>query len=353
MIFSRNNKRLDPRRRFGTREFQAKIKRQQTYRRVRKPIDLTRKSKWLVILGFRSKAYRVMWITLILAAVYLFVFSDYMVIGQVTVTGTSKIDPNQIQSIVSSLGSQRTFLIPKANFFLLTRSRLASSIRQVQPFVKDVVKYHRTWPNKATIEISERDPGFILQSGEKQFLIDDEGVVVTDDPNSAQLPIVQDQVTENFDTGTVLNNTKLVAFILSMQKQWPDKIASQIKETKIPGQAANEVQFVSEEGWGVFFDTTRSVSSQLNNLALILSREIPAKNRLNLAYIDLRLSKWAYYCYKDAPCVAGAAIDVLNPDGTPADPNTPSSSAATSTSTVAAPTTAQSKTTSALTTTKK
>jgi cell division septal protein FtsQ len=323
MIFFRNNNRLDPRRRFGSREFQAKVKRQQTYRRVRKPIDMARKSKWLVILGFRSKVYRVIWIGAILVVAYFFVFSDYMVVSQVTVSGTNKIDPNQIQTIVSSLGSQRSFLIPKANFFLLTRSRLAESIKQVQPFVKDVVKYNRTWPNKATIEIAERDPGFIIQSGDKQFLIDDEGVIVTDEPNGANLPIVQDQVTENFDTGKTLDNTKLVAFILSAQKQWSDKIAPKIKETKIPGQAANEVQFVSDEGWGVFFDTTRSAGSQLSNLALILSKEIPAKNRLNLAYIDLRLSKWAYYCYKDTPCVAGAEIDALNPDGTPVDPNAP------------------------------
>ena len=80
------------------------------------------------------------------------------------------------------------------------------------------------------------------------------------------------------------------------------KRIQEIKEAKVPGIAASEAQFVTSEGWGVFFDVNRSVASQLSNLSLLLSRQIPAKDRNRLAYIDLKLPKWAYYCFKNTPC---------------------------------------------------
>jgi hypothetical protein len=50
------------------------------------------------------------------------------------------------------------------------------------------------------------------------------------------------------------------------------------------------------------FDTTRSVITQLNDLSVLLNKQIAAKDRARLAYIDLRLAKWAYYCFKATPC---------------------------------------------------
>ncbi len=319
MFFSKQP-RLDPRRRFGSRSFRNKIRDASRYRRVSKPIDLHRKSRMMVILGFRSKAYRVLWVSVIGVIAYFFVFSDYMVIDQVSVSGTNRVDANAVKTLVSDLGSERTFLIPQSNFFLLTQNRLIKNLQATQPYVKTIAKYKRSWPNKVEVEITERDPGFILESNARRYLVDDEGVVVTDNPQETNLPVVKDQIEENFDIGKQMDNSKLVAFIISMNKLWSSKMSVPIKEIKIPGKASAEVQIVSAEDWGVFFDVSRPVSSQLNSLALILSREIPIAKRLTLAYIDLRLRERAYYCYKDSPCVAGAVTDPtqVGPDQLPA-----------------------------------
>jgi hypothetical protein len=52
----------------------------------------------------------------------------------------------------------------------------------------------------------------------------------------------------------------------------------------------------------VFFSTDRPVTNQLSNLSILLAKQIAAGDRARLAYIDLRLSKWAYYCFKATPC---------------------------------------------------
>ncbi|HYE22417.1 MAG TPA: FtsQ-type POTRA domain-containing protein [Verrucomicrobiae bacterium] len=308
MIFSKH-RRINAKRRFGTREFQSRVKEAQNYKRPYNPIDLNRPPRWMVIIGLKSKFYRVLWLGLIAAFAYLFMFSDLMLIDSVKVSGTNRVSQEQVLSAIDNFSGERTFFIPKNNFFLMSKARVNESLKSAIPLVKEIKSYKRTWPNRVELEVVERDPGFVLQVDDKKYLVDDEGVVIKDDAAGLDLPLVIDQVTENFDIGLPLPNTKMVAFILSMHKQWGTKINSPISIAKIPGKASNEVQIVSEEGWGVFFDTTRSVTSQLDNLSLVLSRQIPARERPNLAYIDLRLSKWAYYCFKNSPCVAGAQED--------------------------------------------
>jgi hypothetical protein len=122
--------------------------------------------------------------------------------------------------------------------------------------------------------------------------------------DAGSLPLVEDTVEESFATGEALPNAKLAPFILSVYQAWPDKLPSSISLVKFPGKASNEVHFASSEGWIVYFDINRSAVSQLDSLTLILNSQIPIQSRSRLAYIDLRLSKTAYYCYKESPCIA-------------------------------------------------
>jgi hypothetical protein len=102
-----------------------------------------------------------------------------------------------------------------------------------------------------------------------------------------------------------------------MSKSWNTKINTPIVSAKFPGKSSSEAQFVTAMGWDVIFDTGRPVSVQLADLAVILSKQINPTELPNLAYIDLRLAKWAYYCFKASPCEqkekpaeAGTTIDV-------------------------------------------
>jgi hypothetical protein len=158
-----------------------------------------------------------------------------------------------------------------------------------------------------------------LQVEDKKYLLDDQGFVIKElFDNSSNLLVITDQVNESIKVGSMIDG-KLVPFILSMQKAWPEKTHLKIESAKIPGKGAAEVEFVSSEGWSVFFTTERSVAAQLDNLETIINRQIPSSDRSKLAYVDLRLSKWAYYCYKDTPCQQTDQADLGNanvPDST-------------------------------------
>jgi cell division septal protein FtsQ len=301
-IFSPHRRKMEASRRFGSREFKNKIKKAQDYKRSFDPRNRGAMGELLHFLHLDSPLVALPTIGILgLAFYYLFV-SSYFLVTDVQVVGAQQVPAEQIKAAIQSSANSRWLFIPKNHLLLMSESNTLEALAEEMPLIKEMAKYRRVWPNGVKMEIVERKPGFAFNVNGRSYMVDEEGVVVKELDGANGLVTVYDQVTEDISPGERLNNTKLVVFIMSALKHWPTKINTNIKEIKVPGKASTQVQIVSNEGWGVFFDTTRPVESQVSNLSLILNRQIPASNRLRLAYIDLRFDKWAYYCYKNSPC---------------------------------------------------
>jgi|GEM_PF-2414233 len=329
-ILSPHRRRMEAKRRFGTKEFQNKIRKAQGYKRTFDPRTGSKLDHALHFLRLDSRLVQAGLFALAAAFIYFFGISDYFRIAEISVAGAQQVSSGQVRETVRDGISGRWLFVPKDHLALVSKSRVESLLVESLPLVKEVKSYKRVWPNKIEVEIEERRPGFALNVDGRNYLVDDEGLVVRELPDAAGLLQVFNQVSEPVVAGERLNNAKLVGFILSASRAWPGKINTGIKEAKVPGKAATQIQFVSQEGWGVFLDISRPAETQLSNLSLILNRQIPAASRLKLAYIDLRFEKSAYYCYKDAPCESRPQPDPnapTNPDGTPVPPGaTPASS---------------------------
>jgi cell division septal protein FtsQ len=318
-IFSTHRRKLEPSRRFGGLVFRNKIKEAANYKRTFDPNPRTWYNKLMARVGLASKLWRAFVGVAVVLIFYYLCISSKFVVTNVAVVGNSQVSTQAIQDVIGNAGSSRLFFIKKNSFFLLSQGRVNRLLTQALPTIKEA-STDRIWPNQIKIEIKERVPGFVIESNGKYFLIDDEGIVVSQINEPENLLIVQDQLTENFGSNEALANSKLATFVLSMNKQWSSKVAVPIASVKFPGKESTDVQFVSAEGWSVMFDTTRSVIIQLNNLSVLLNKQIPAKDRPRLAYIDLRLAKWAYYCFKATACnqklqqeTAGSNINVNQP----------------------------------------
>ncbi len=299
-IFSKHRRKIEPKRRFGSMEFRNKIKEASNYKRAFNPTSgfslnifpgNNRALKMAKILGVAS---------ILLIGYYLFISPTFL-ITNITVKGNHQVSAQQIEEVIRANDS-RLFMIKKNNFFIMSKGRVNKAITTQIPTVKEVINYNRSLPNRLTIEIVEHTPGFVIESGGNYFLVDDEGIVVNQIYDPEKLLIAHDQLVENFVRGETLSNQKLATFILSMNKSWSSKINVGIDSVKFPGKSSNDVQFVTKAGWTVLFDSARPVSVQLSSLAVMLTKQITQAQQVNLAYIDLRLSKWAYYCFKESPC---------------------------------------------------
>lgn len=322
-IFSPHRRKTDAKRRFGGKEFQNKIKKAQSYKRVFGPRTGSGLGGFFRAIGLGTWWAKLLALTVICVPAYFLFISDYFVVTEISAVGGNQVSGEQIQDIFEERQDSRNFLIPKNHSIFLTGSGVEKLITQEFPLIKEVGEFNYYWPNKIELVVNERQPGFAFNISGQNYLVDDQGVVVKPIEDLQGLVQVVNQTDESVELGEHLTNTKLVGFILSTIRHWPEKINSHIKEARVPGKAAGQIQFVSQEGWGVFFDINHPVESQLSNLALILSRQIPAKDRLNLAYIDLRFDKWAYYCYKDQPCQSQPRP--ADSAGTPEDPFSPAS----------------------------
>ncbi len=301
-IFSSHRKKIEPKRRFGSRVFRDKVKTAANYKRVFSLHRPQAFDKFWHMIGLRSRIWRWVALAVFLVVFFYLVLSSRFVAANIQVSGNSQISTQQIQDVINHYGQSRLFLIRKTNFFILSRARLNTMLVTQIPTIREITKFQKSWPNTLEIEVTERTPGFALKSSGKYFLVDDEGVIIKQIDSPEGLLVVEDSLVEDFATNEVLPNPKTAGFIISMSRSWPSKIASSITTVKFPGKASEEVAFTSSEGWTVFFDINQPAINELNNLALILSKQIPAKDRTSLAYIDLRLSKWAYYCFKATPC---------------------------------------------------
>jgi hypothetical protein len=304
-IFSPHRRKMEAKRRYGSKEFQNKIKKAQNYKRVYDPRAHGFFGYVLKFLGLESLLVRTLLVLAIGIVGYYLYFSPYFLVTQISVSGNQQVSTDQIVDSINSAGSKSWMFIPQNHLAIMSKKQTLEIVSNDLPLVKDFKKYRRVWPNKVVVEVIERYPGFVFVIDGKNYLVDEEGFVVKEIESPGDYTVVYDQVSgETVTPGERLDNTKLVAFVISATKQWPGKIKSQMREVKVPGKATQQAEFKSAEGWGVFFDINRPVEAQLSNLALILNKQIPAQSRLNLAYIDLRFDKWAYYCYKNSPCEA-------------------------------------------------
>ncbi len=299
-IFSTHRKKLEPRRRFGGLKFRSKVKQAANYKRIFNPNP----NHWTATLANLFKGHLALWrnlaIVLFLALFYYLVISTYFVVANIEVSGTQSVSAQLVADVIREAGNSRLFLIKKNDFFLLTPGRVNHLLTTAIPEIK-YAKATRSWPNKIRIEVTEHNPGFVIDSNGNYFLVDDEGVIVKQVDSPDNLVIAHDQLTENFAQGEMLN-TKLAPFVISMIKQWPSKVNTAVAAIKFPGKQSSDVEFVTAAGWSVLFDTSRAVVAQLDGLALLLGHTISARDQTRLAYIDLRSSKWQYYCFQSTPC---------------------------------------------------
>ena len=312
-IFSTHRRKLEPHRRFGSREFQNKIKQAQNYKRTMYPTTRRFFGSGILTLGISSVGIRLLVYAAAALVIYFMAISQYFLVTDIAVAGNSQVSTDQIREAIKNSTISRTFLIPKNHFLLLTKDRAARIITSQLPMVKEISKYDRKFPNRIELEVNERHQGFALIAKESVFVVDDEGAVLRQEASPGKLFVVTNQADEEVKPGAIMP-AKLTAFILSMHKAWPSKMSVGLTGAKFPGLASADAIFTTSEGWSAFFDINRPVQAQLNALTLLLAKQVPAKDRSRLAYIDLRIQRVAYICYKGTPCFEKPQEEVIPVD---------------------------------------
>jgi cell division septal protein FtsQ len=225
----------------------------------------------------------IFWLILIGGAVYFFAYSSFFNISDIIVEGTKSVNPDEVKAIAENYQSQED------NLFKYPVEKVEQDIAQKFLLV-DKVNVTRGVPKTIKIEVVEREGFLIWQTNGKNYLVDKKGIVFKETEDTFSLPQVVDEQNRPITLGEKILTQNFIKFINSINVNLSKKTKTKIKKI-IVRESTFELDVLTDKGWKIIFDTTRSANDQIAALKKILPY---AKNKIK-DYLDLRVPNWAYY----------------------------------------------------------
>ncbi|MEW6547391.1 MAG: FtsQ-type POTRA domain-containing protein [Bacillota bacterium] len=162
--------------------------------------------------GGHAGRTRVTWCLLLLLAVAVvlaFAQSRYAMLREVSVRGTSRLDPGQV--------AEFSGLRPGQSVFSLRPARVAARLRSL-PWVKEAgIRW--AWPGRAVIWVSERTPVALVPHHDRFLVVDAEGRVLTTTEEASPwgLPLVTGPVPAEPMAGQFLTDQGILAALACVE----------------------------------------------------------------------------------------------------------------------------------------
>lgn len=225
-----------------------------------------------------SKFFIIIIIFLILSGglVYLFFYSPVFKIKKILVEGVP---------IENQIFDQ----LKDKNILLVSSESIKTELNQKYPEL-NIIDVSRGLPDTLKIKLKERSAEILWQSQGRNYLVDSSGVVYKEGIIENNLPKVQDNkdLAITLDKQVVTEN--FIKFITSLNSNFNQSTSILIDHYEI-NETIFQVDAVTNLGWKVLFDTTRSSQYQLNDLARFLKDHQSEVKE----YVDVRIEGKVYY----------------------------------------------------------
>lgn len=156
-----------------------------------------------------------------------------------------------------------------------------------------VATIKRSWPNKLTIEVTERQISLVWKTGSNLYLLDSNGVAVAALAVAPKLPIVIDSASLPVQVGQSVVPQQFVAFANQLAGEMAPKTGLGVANMTVP-DTTSELYVQTSAKYTIKFDTTSGVEDQLNSLKTVLAT-LAKLHKAPSQYIDLRVPNKAYY----------------------------------------------------------
>ncbi len=236
---------------------------------------------------------------LVCAGVVSAFFPDTFVVTTIEVLDARPDLAEAVRKAVREKVDTRARLFGRTNIFLVPRADLEAELPRRFPPIHSV-QVLRKLPGTIRVALQERIPVALYFAGTTYYALDPEGMVLEAWPlerlRENTLPVVRDarqdvrvELGQRVVSGTVLTMLHDVIALL------PERFHLVAKEITIPAVGAEEFHVLTNEGWTLLLDTTRSLNDQLMILEKVFAERIDSKDRENLLYLDLRVAGKVFY----------------------------------------------------------
>ena len=206
---------------------------------------------------------------------YFLFFSGIFQIENIMVSGNGKVSQEKIESLVAD-----------NNIFLVDTGKITKDILNNFPQLAKA-EVRRGFPNALSIVVAERASLAQWCQDNKCFLVDGEGVIFEE----VFAPEEAERLIKIAGERELLNKEK-IAQILDIQVKL--RKTAGVTTTKAFIVSGERLNIGVSEGWEIYFNTENSLDWQIQELSLVLDRQISPEKRRKLEYVDLRFSR-VYY----------------------------------------------------------
>ncbi len=278
----------------------------------------------------------VVFIFVFLYIIYHFFYSNAFKITSVSIQGTENVSEYALRNIIEEQMNRSRFLIfSQDNLLLFNKGKAKENIKN--SYVFEELEINKEFPHTLAIKIKEKVSTVIwITEGEekKHYYLDLNGVVLGEIPpeeaesviNGEKLtgddeeqvvnvedlenseraetnenggeatifPVIHDLSGETPDIKEQVLDADAINFIISLAVKFPEVIdGKSIKYFATPEANTTRIHALTEEGWEAYFESTKDLDKQLNNLHLVLNEKI--RDLSKIQYIDLRFDERIYY----------------------------------------------------------
>jgi cell division septal protein FtsQ len=244
-----------------------------------------------VLLILKSKLFVKILLALIIVclAVWLVIFSQIFQIKHIHIFGMQGVSEQEIKNTVEPNIKNKVWLWETRNIFFVDMDKIKEDILSNFPEIIEV-EISKKFPDALNVDIIERNQSAILIWLDKQFFIDNQGVIFERvfDAYEDQMKIKSLFLHKEPKLGDEVIEPETLSKIFIIETKLR-KLEIPIEVIKIVSNS--RVNVITREGWEIYFNTNSDVAMQTLELEMVLKEKIPPENREGLEYIDLRFDK--------------------------------------------------------------
>lgn len=246
-----------------------------------------------------------LWVVFLGAIGYTLFFSPFHSLEYLSVSGNRDVPQTEIENFIREEWSRLILaVLPGNNFFLFRTGDMEHLLLRRFPKL-ETVEARKTFPNRLSVVVSERNRIFLFCSRGSCFLIDRDGRAVdateaTRKENTPFLVRVEDATGQGAEPGTMIFAPDLPDIALRLERGLREDLGlSLVSPIVMPSRVSGEFRFRTEAGWEVYAATDILPEKTVATLRLVLEDELPEERREKLRYIDLRTENRAFYAFEE------------------------------------------------------
>ncbi|MCU0653372.1 MAG: FtsQ-type POTRA domain-containing protein [Candidatus Pacebacteria bacterium] len=265
-----------------------------TRRTYKKPHRAKKKKSILAQAAFWRTAF---FMTAIGGTVWLVCFSPALEIKEIAISGTEKVDRRDCVSFIAGEAQKKIAFFDSKSILLLNLDKTKKELMAKFPQIQDI-KIERQFPSKIYASIEERRGVARLATGQKSFLVDNDGIAFEEAATTTDLLEIGTGKADGVKAGDTAIKKELLDNILKMKVQIQELAQTVVDSAQVA--TPERVNMRTSEGWYIYFDPTKDIANQMTKLAAVISDESFKAKRKDLEYLDIRFTR-VYLKAKNTP----------------------------------------------------